>query len=58
MGTVISRGGAREQSISAVITRKDGTKINIGTIAYYHKNPLKRLAVNVWIRVKRAWLGV
>jgi hypothetical protein len=36
--------------IDAVIIRADGTREDIGTISYYHKNPLKRLAY----KIKRA----
>lgn len=41
-------------SIDAVIIRADGTRVNLGTIAYYHKNPLKRL----WWKIKRFIKGV
>lgn len=34
----------REVTIEAVITRADGRVERLGTIAYYHKNPLRRLA--------------
>jgi hypothetical protein len=30
--------------IDAVIIRADGTREDLGTVSYYHKNPLKRLA--------------
>jgi hypothetical protein len=36
--------GAKEQSISAVVTRSDGTVEDLGVISYWHKNPFKRLA--------------
>lgn len=29
--------------LTAVVTRNDGTKQDLGVIAYYHRNPLKRL---------------
>jgi hypothetical protein len=41
----------KQMEISAVITRADGTIENLGTIQYWHKNPLKRL---LW-RIKK-WL--
>jgi hypothetical protein len=41
----------KEMEISAIITRADGTIENLGTIQYWHKNPLKRL---LW-RIKE-WL--
>lgn len=44
-------GKAREASISAVIIRADGTRVDLGTISYWHRNPLRRLAWRV-----RCWL--
>lgn len=41
-----------ERSLSAVITRADGTVEDLGVINYWHRAPTKRL---LW-RVKR-WLG-
>jgi hypothetical protein len=41
----------KQMEISAVITRADGTVENLGTIQYWHQNPLKRL---LW-RIKK-WL--
>lgn len=32
----------KEASFSAVIIRADGTQEDLGTIAYYNKNPLKQ----------------
>jgi hypothetical protein len=37
----------REASIGAVIIRADGTREDLGVVAYYHRNPLRRL----WWRV-------
>lgn len=38
---------AREQiksvGLEAVVIRADGTREDLGTIAYWHKNPLRRL---------------
>ena len=42
----------KESSISAVVIRADGTRENLGTIAYWHRNPLRRL----WFRL-RGWHG-
>lgn len=36
----------RQASIDAIIIRADGTRENLGTIAYYHRNPLMRL---LWV---------
>lgn len=46
-GSMVAQAGVRSQSIEAVITRADGTVENLGTIAYYHRNPLRRLAWRV-----------
>lgn len=43
-GNIRARGGAREMTISAVITRADGRVENLGVIAFHHRNPFKRLA--------------
>lgn len=42
--------GAKQATIEAVIIRADGTRVPLGVISYWHKNPLKRWA---W-RMKRA----
>ncbi len=33
----------RAATIEAVVIRADGTREDLGTIAYYHKNPIRRL---------------
>lgn len=48
---ITSDAKVKQMEISAVITRADGTIENLGTIQYWHKNPLKRL---LW-RIKK-WL--
>jgi len=40
----------KEASISAVVIRADGTREEVGTIAYWHVNLLKRLMF--WLRKK------
>lgn len=40
-------------SIEAVIIRADGKRVNLGTVAYYNRNPIKML---VW-RIKQFILG-
>jgi hypothetical protein len=35
------KSSASEASIEAVITRADGTKVNLGTISYWNANPIK-----------------
>jgi hypothetical protein len=39
---------ARQITIEAVVTRADGTVENLGLVAYYHQNPLRRLMW--WLR--------
>lgn len=51
------RGQAKSSSISAVITRADGSIENLGMIAYWHKNPLKRWVVNCCIKIKERMNG-
>lgn len=43
--------GLRSASVEAVITRADGSTENLGEVAYWHRNPLRRIA---W-RIRRAW---
>jgi len=38
---------AKEASISAVVTRADGTVEQLGIISYWHRNPLRRVAWRV-----------
>lgn len=33
----------KSAELQAVVVRADGSKQNLGTIAFYHKNPVKRL---------------
>lgn len=42
---MIARGNVKEATISAVITRADGTIEDLGVVSYWHRNPLRRL---VW----------
>lgn len=44
-------GNAKELQLSARIVRADGTIVELGTIDYWHQNPIKRL---IW-RIK-SWL--
>jgi len=44
MGDLTATGRPIEQSISAVVTRADGSVEDLGVIAYWHRNPLRRLA--------------
>lgn len=51
-GTVLTRSKARQSEITAVITRADGRVENLGRIAYWHRNPLRRWWGNfiIWLR--------
>jgi hypothetical protein len=51
-GTMISKAKVRESSVSAVVTRANGRVENFGVVSYYSRNPLKRWAVNAWIKMK------
>lgn len=46
----LSRSDIKSAEIQAVIIRTDGTVEPLGTIAYYHVNPLKRFAF--WLKTK------
>lgn len=48
---ITSEAKVKEMVLSAVITRADGTVIDLGAIQYWHSNPLKRF---IW-RIKQ-WL--
>lgn len=43
-GGFLSRGKARDARLTAVIIRADGRVEDLGTIAYWHRNPLRRWA--------------
>jgi hypothetical protein len=43
MGNVQASADIKSAELSAVIIRADGTREDLGTIASYHKNPVKRL---------------
>ena len=44
-------GGARSATLTAVITRADGTVEELGTVAHWDSNPLKRWA---WVITRSA----
>ncbi len=46
-GSMITKLKPKETRITAVVTRADGTTEDLGTIAYYNKNPLRQLAWNI-----------
>jgi hypothetical protein len=47
---ISASGQVKSAEISVVVIRADGTVEDHGTVAYYHRNPLRRLA---W-RLRRA----
>lgn len=49
---VSARLPAKQTSIHAVVTRKDGTVENLGLISYWHRNPIINWVVNAYIRLK------
>jgi hypothetical protein len=49
MGSLTTKTNAKEASIEAVVIRADGSRENLGTIAYWHRNPMRRL----WWQVKQ-----
>jgi hypothetical protein len=44
MNVQSSHGPVKQAEIQAVIIRKNGDRIELGRICYYHKNPLRRWA--------------
>lgn len=54
MGTVRTSGKVKEARIEAVIIRADGSREDLGTISYYHRNPLKR----AWHKLKETIRGI
>lgn len=46
-GGMIASGKSRSAKITAIVTRADGKVEDLGTIAYWHRNPLKRWVWNI-----------
>jgi len=44
-----TKSNLKSAEISAVVIRADGTREELGTISYWHINPLKRF----WFRFKK-----
>jgi hypothetical protein len=38
-----AKSNVQEITIEAVVIRADGTREDLGTVSYWHKNPFKRL---------------
>ncbi|MDR3473320.1 MAG: hypothetical protein P4M09_16800 [Devosia sp.] len=53
---VVTRIKPKRAEISAVITRADGRIEDLGTISYWHRNPLRRWAWNIghWFKERTA----
>lgn len=47
MGSMKVSSEAKEATIELTVIRADGRVENLGTVAYWHKNPLKRLAFRI-----------
>jgi hypothetical protein len=45
-GSLLTRANVREATVEVTIIRADGRIERLGTVSYWHKNPLKRLAYN------------
>jgi hypothetical protein len=39
---ITAASNVKEAQIQAVVIRADGTREDLGTISYFHKNPLRR----------------
>lgn len=50
MSEMTAKTSVKQVTVDAVVIRADGTRENLGTIAYFHKNPLRRL---IWRITKR-----
>lgn len=48
---IATESKVKEMTLSAVITRADGTVEDLGAIQYWHSNPLKRLfwRIKTWL---------
>lgn len=49
---ITTQSKVKEMTLSAVITRADGTVEDLGAIQYWHSNPFKRFIwkVRQWLR--------
>lgn len=48
---ITTESKVKEMTLSAIITRADGTVEDLGAIQYWHSNPLKRLfwRIKTWL---------
>lgn len=56
MSSMTTAAPVEEASIELTIIRKDGKRVNLGRVAYTHKNPVRSYLVNFYIRRKLARL--
>jgi hypothetical protein len=42
----------KKVTITAVVTRADGTVEDLGRVAYYNRNPVLNALGNAWIKIK------
>lgn len=47
--------GATQVSVEARVIRADGTIEDLGTVAYWHRNPIKRAAWRIKRLLARIW---
>lgn len=50
-----TKGRVQKITWEAVVIRADGTKEDLGLVAYYHRNPLRRWAWAAKQRVRKTW---
>lgn len=53
MSMICTGAPVRRATVSAVVTRADGTKEDLGVVSYWHRNPIHRL---LW-RLKQWFLS-
>lgn len=51
--SLAGRGGLMRVTMDAVIIRADGTREDLGTVGYWHRNPIKRWGWNARDRWRR-----
>lgn len=50
-----TKGRVQKVTWEAVVIRADGSKEDLGTVAYYHRNPLRRWAWAVKNYLRNTW---
>ena len=53
MSKLTAQSNVKMAAVQAVIIRADGTRVPLGTVAYYHRNPLRRLIYRITQRLRR-----